>query len=325
MLISGIPYKFTYVWGVNASAPQYLTTPIPATSTSPAASQQLGFPPATANPSGTPPNINDFNGIFNYLSLWSQWQQAGSPVVYDSTFSANVGGYPQNALLASSLYAGVLWISTIDNNLTDPDTGGANWTQYPARGEAIFTASGSWTCPNGVTSVLAQLWGGGGGGGGVLGIAESSGGSGGGYTRKRLAVVPGTVYTVTVGAGGAGGTGAPTNGSAGGTTSFLTLSATGGGPGYASTSGGQSTTSAGGVGSGGDLNLSGTSGSGSITNGGGAGGASPFGIAGAPVGSIGGTGSAGFTPGGGGGGTAYNGVGGEAGGAGGGGLVILEW
>jgi hypothetical protein len=193
------------------------------------------------------------------------------------------------------------------------------------RGLAAFTSSGSWTCPAGVYRVKDRVWGGGGGGGGCNGTAQASGGSGGGYSEGSYVVVPGTVYTVTVGLGGLGGSGAPSNGASGGTSSFASFnSATGGGPGFGSASGGQGTTSSGGTGAGGTINLTGTSGSGGNPNiFGGSGGGSPMGIAGAPVGAINGA-SSGFSPGGGGGGAAGF-TGGFAGGTGGGGLVILEW
>lgn len=72
-----------------------------------------------------------------------------------------------------------------------------------------FTTTGTWTAPAGVTSVQAECWGGGGNGGGAgsSGNAVGSGGGGGGgaYAKKQLTVVPGNVYTVTVGTGGAPG------------------------------------------------------------------------------------------------------------------------
>jgi len=80
----------------------------------------------------------------------------------------------------------------------------------------IFTASGSWTAPLNVSKVLAEGFGGGGGGGGgsspsvFFGNTTSMGGGGGGgalYCSKLITVVPGTTYTITVGAGGNGGAG----------------------------------------------------------------------------------------------------------------------
>lgn len=129
MLLTGIPYKFATPWGLNAAS-GFVTNPIPATTGSAtAASQSLGFPPETATPvaaGGTPPDIDDFNGGFYYATVWAQWLQAGGPIQYDATLSANIGGYPNGAILSSTPPGG-LWLSTADNNLSDPDTGGANW------------------------------------------------------------------------------------------------------------------------------------------------------------------------------------------------------
>ena len=64
----------------------------------------------------------------------------------------------------------------------------------------VFTATDTWVCPVGVTSVEYLVVAGGGGGGDVTG----GGGGGGGFrTGTGLAVIPSTSYTITVGAGGA--------------------------------------------------------------------------------------------------------------------------
>lgn len=124
-----IPYKFAQPWAASAAS-GYSTDPIPATSTGAAAGQDLGFPPITAQPvaaGGVPPNIADFNGLGFYVTAWTQWQQSGAPVFYDSTFSGAIGGYPKGTLLRSAVTANVVWRSTVDDNTSDPDTGGANW------------------------------------------------------------------------------------------------------------------------------------------------------------------------------------------------------
>lgn len=74
-----------------------------------------------------------------------------------------------------------------------------------------FTSTGTWTAPSTTTSITLFLVGGGGGGGGsAIGSNDHAvvgGGGGGGCVVKTTAtVVPGTTYTVTIGAGGAGGT-----------------------------------------------------------------------------------------------------------------------
>lgn len=80
----------------------------------------------------------------------------------------------------------------------------------------VFTSSGSWTAPSNVSKVIVEGFGGGGGGGGgsspsvFFGNTIGMGGGGGGgslYCHKTITVVPGTTYTITVGAGGTGGAG----------------------------------------------------------------------------------------------------------------------
>ena len=71
----------------------------------------------------------------------------------------------------------------------------------------VFSASGSYTVPTGVTKLLIHVVGGGGGGGGAgAAYAAGAGGGGGGYGSSFLSVTEGTVYAITVGTGGAGGT-----------------------------------------------------------------------------------------------------------------------
>jgi hypothetical protein len=101
--------------------------------------------------------------------------------------------------------------------------------QINAQSTQTFSASGTWTCPAGVTSATVQGWGGGGSGGGATGNpAAGGGGSGGAYTSATLTVVPGTVYTVTVGSGGTGSTGAGASGGSSWFSSSTTLLAVGG-------------------------------------------------------------------------------------------------
>ncbi len=139
MLASSVPPKFPLVWAINASA-SYLRA-IPATTADPtAASLSLGFPPANATPigaGGTPPNAKDENGILKQITQWSQWQQAGAAVYYDSVFSAAIGGYPQGAILSNASTLGSFWLSLVDNNMSDPDTGGANWAGYSLISQTI--------------------------------------------------------------------------------------------------------------------------------------------------------------------------------------------
>ena len=108
----------------------------------------------------------------------------------------------------------------------------------------VFIVSGSWTCPDFVDEVYVMAFGGGGGGGSGLYNAPGGGGSGGNMVESLLSVTPGAKYTVTIGAGGAGGTISGSTFSAGGnggaTTFGNQMTATGGagGPAKSNTGGG---------------------------------------------------------------------------------------
>lgn len=261
MQLSNIPYRFAYPWAANA-ATGYATDPVPATSGGSAASQSLGFPPITAQPigsGGVPPAIWDFNGFGKYVTEWIQWVQAGYGMPpYDGTFQTNIGGYPSGAIIQSGTHAGALWLSTSDNNTTNPDTGGAGWVAFPRAGIQVFTTSGTFTAPAGVTGVEYEVWGGGGGAGGCNSNGISGPGGGGGYSRGFLAVVPGTGYTVTVGAGGSGGNSVgPTDGADGTASSFGPATCNGGGGGGAQSGVGAGAAGAGGTASGGAYNQAG--------------------------------------------------------------------
>lgn len=139
MSASSAPTKFPMPWANNATCGTpytsncYVTKPIPTTSmigvVNCAASLPDGFPPlAWPVTGGCPPFGQDFNGIFYQLSGWAQWQGAGAPVPYDSVFSGQIGGYPKGASLQNAANPTCFWISQVDNNSSDPDTGGANWT-----------------------------------------------------------------------------------------------------------------------------------------------------------------------------------------------------
>jgi len=92
-----------------------------------------------------------------------------------------------------------------------------------------FLTSSSWTAPAGVTFVFLLGSGGGGGGSGGGGNTGHSEYGGGSIIPilTNVVVVPNTSYTITIGAGGAGGAGtallSPNLGSAGGDTTFGSL------------------------------------------------------------------------------------------------------
>ena len=89
------------------------------------------------------------------------------------------------------------------------------FAQVFAQSEQPFNSPGSstFTVPDGVTQITVQMWGAGGGGG--SGNDGRGGGGGGGFAQAVIAVSPGQVINVTVGAGGG-------VGAAGGNTIFST-------------------------------------------------------------------------------------------------------
>lgn len=143
----------------------------------------------------------------------------------------------------------------------------------------IFTpfSPTSWTCPTNVTSVLAQCWGAGGGAGGSNGTTGGSGGGGGGFSSSIISVIPGTIYSLQVGIGGAGGVSAA--GSAGTDTWFqntsIVLAKGGGGGGASGGTPGAGGLSSLGVGTNTQTGGTGGTGTSSPSGGGGGGGAGP--------------------------------------------------
>jgi hypothetical protein len=138
-----------------------------------------------------------------------------------------------------------------------------------------FTSTGTWTAPTGVVAVECFLVGAGGGGGGTYGNNASGGGGGGGEALQRMiTVVPGTTYTITIGAGGTAGTansGGGTRGGDGNNSTFgALLTAVGGGGGASTATNGPnetgvgSTTASSGGGSGPSTSVVGGSGGGAM-------------------------------------------------------------
>jgi hypothetical protein len=183
--------------------------------------------------------MQDMNGILNIVTAWLRWYQAGGPIFYDPAFQASIGGYPGAAMVLSSTVPGRIWQSTVDNNTSNPDTGGFGWTIINS-GRLVnvrsYLTAGTYTYSSsaGTSFVIATAVGGGGAGGGAgVGApgfyAVGSGGASGSAASSLLRTGFSGI-TIIVGAGGGavvGGAGNP-----GGTSSFGSLiSAPGGGGG----------------------------------------------------------------------------------------------
>ena len=133
MLRVNAPIKMPTTWASGAK-PGYIRTignPSLIGKNDGAASYTDGFPPLTFTPvaaGGVPPYGADMNGILNQMTQWEQWAQAGGPVRYDAIFQSAIGGYPAEARVGSNTTTNLVWQSTGDNNVTNPDTGTAvNW------------------------------------------------------------------------------------------------------------------------------------------------------------------------------------------------------
>lgn len=199
-------------------------------------------------------------------------------------------------------------------------------TQTPNK--QIFTASGTFTIPTGVTAVKVTVCGGGGAGGGASATQDGGGGGSGSTGIKWLTgLTPGNTLSVTIGGGGTGASAAAGGNGTGstiasGTQTITSIVTNGGTGGPIATSGNGATGGDGGAaGTGGDMNLQGTAGSNGSALSGGSGGGSIFG--GAARGATGAVGNnaGGFCSGGGGAGQNVN----NAGGNGSGGVALFEW
>lgn len=159
---SDLPARFQIPFA-NAAGPAYVRT-IPqahqaASLTDAPASLTDGFPPETFQPlgsGGVPPNGADMNGILRQITLWARWQAAGGPLTFNAAFSAAIGGYPKGAELASSSFPGASWISTADDNTTNPDGGSAaNWIMNDPVVQYITGVTGGRSYASG----FKQCWG----------------------------------------------------------------------------------------------------------------------------------------------------------------------
>ena len=130
---------------------------------------------------------------------------------------------------------GVLDLAEVNVNLTRYvcDGSGSATGFISAQGVKLgFANSSTWTCPIGVTQVQVELWGAGGGGGGrsfywcsntgsnscglpcacVNGGNKGGNGGNGGFYKQVISVIPGTVYTISIGIGGSAGSNGIKNG-----------------------------------------------------------------------------------------------------------------
>lgn len=133
MQITDIPVKFALPFADQAGLGYIRTIPLDPTGTLGQASLKEGFPVANFTPvsaGGVPPFGQDFNGLLNQSTAWNQWQATGVFPPYDATFQTAIAGYPKGSCVGSLVQFGLVWLSLVDDNVTNPDTGGAGWYRY---------------------------------------------------------------------------------------------------------------------------------------------------------------------------------------------------
>ena len=155
--------------------------------------------------------VNSATGAFTVTTKTA----AGSGVVVGTGSSQIIYG-DGASINASSGNSSVPWLV---GPATSPQHAAQLSQVQGMRGMSAFTANGSFTVPANVTRIFYKAVGGGGGGGASTSANSSAGGAGSGALAEgTLAVTPGQVIAMTIGAGGfQGTTGA---GAAGGTTSI---------------------------------------------------------------------------------------------------------
>lgn len=241
------------------------------------------------------PNHPLFYGVTDEGEFFGKWKYqiedlAGHRSVISSTTTAQPGSPAfEDIYIIPASATGALWSTFAVGSFAQYR--GQTWAEIPARegftayvkdqdrifaynGSAwatrtptvqVFTASGTYTKPTGVTAIIVEVRGSGGGGGGVsnaAGALAAAGGGQGGYARERLAAsVVGATETVTIGAVGAGGSTAGGNGTAGGASSFGShCSANGGNGGVGAAAAATTAPGLGGTATGGDVNFRGQAG-----------------------------------------------------------------
>lgn len=158
MKLANAPAQIVAAWANGVSTK---TNPIPVPSqqgiTPGAASWTDGFPPLCdidSSDGGVPPKMADMNGGLYQMSAVDVWMSAGGGFPYNAAFQTAIGGYPKGARVLMASGNGY-WISTADNNLTDPDTGGAGWASDDSNAITALTGDVTATGPGSAAATLA--------------------------------------------------------------------------------------------------------------------------------------------------------------------------
>lgn len=115
------------------------------------ATYTYGFPQITMTPKasgGLPPFGRDMNGILYSVTAMLQYMQAGGTYPYDAAFATAIGGYNQGALVQQADLSG-LWVSTVDNNTSNPETSGSGWMPLDSGSYSFNVTTANVTLTNG--------------------------------------------------------------------------------------------------------------------------------------------------------------------------------
>ncbi len=161
MQLTGAPPKIIEAFAVNAApsggfgGKRIIPVPSQTGITPGAASYNDGFPPLTMTPlpGGVVMSGLDMNGILNEATAVDWWMSAGAGFNFDSVFAAAVGGYPIGARVLNAA-GNDYWLSIVDNNSNNPDTGGAGWVPSSKRAVASVYASAQQTLASGTQKVF---------------------------------------------------------------------------------------------------------------------------------------------------------------------------
>lgn len=190
------------------------------------------------------------------------------PVTINGTTGVSGSGANLSDLNGTNISSGTVAVARLAATGTPSAStflrGDSSWatvTSLPGTQGQVFTSTGTFTVPSGITTVKVTVIAGGGGGGSARvptcgGSTGGNGGGGGASIKYVTGLTPGGTVSVTVGSSGTGGV--PNGaGGTGGTSSFgAYCSATGGGGG-AHGFNGTGAAGSNGAGSSGDINLSG--------------------------------------------------------------------
>lgn len=172
------PAKQSKPFGINGPREPILATTPSGDNT---ASYDQGFPPITMilkSAGGLPPKGQDMNQILYELSALCRWFSAGAQNAYDATFSAAIGGYPMGATILGN-DGTTRYMSTVDSNTTNPNTGGAGWFNLTTG--YLKTANNlSEIAAGGNTAIAAAI--------ANLGLVGGNLSSGSGYTQNYIKI-----------------------------------------------------------------------------------------------------------------------------------------